>query len=448
MKKYKFPSKSTIKEFVGEYEFLNNDFLVSIKINNVFFPSITHYYYASRCKNVPDYKKVLAISDCKLIKKIAEKYEIKPDWDKKRLNVMLNGLKAKFKFKRKKRKIIFSELAKKLLLTDNIYLINGNHNGDLFWGIDLRTDEGQNYLGRLLMRIREDLKKKKINEEKRVLNREYKEALGIAKKKVRQLYEINELIENDDYIPFDGKKCITHCIGRCCINTPVQINTYDIYAIVSSKQGHALGFENTMKLFEGPNAPFIYFLEKGSNIPICYIDFIQYHTNFSICPFAVESNKSLDKVNLIDQYFRRTFNSRSKDMPHLFCLIHNIKPTICRSSPISRIQVSLNYKDYSFYFFNPPSSKCPAIDTTKKWKLEDYINKWDLEKFYLNRGKIIQIIELLAYSTLDYRLKIAEKLFNFDKETIKNGLDPSRHRPSFDQLIKNIKEEILNFLEL
>jgi predicted NAD-dependent protein-ADP-ribosyltransferase YbiA (DUF1768 family) len=37
------------------------------------------------------------------------------------------------------------------------HLTEGNHWGDTFWGVDLRTGKGRNYLGRILMSVRREI---------------------------------------------------------------------------------------------------------------------------------------------------------------------------------------------------------------------------------------------------------------------------------------------------
>ncbi len=44
---------------------------------------------------------------------------------------------------------------KKLADTGNSILINGNNKQETFWGVDLYSWEGENNLGKLLMKIRE-----------------------------------------------------------------------------------------------------------------------------------------------------------------------------------------------------------------------------------------------------------------------------------------------------
>lgn len=49
------------------------------------------------------------------------------------------------------------DLKELLLATDDAYLEEGNTWHDTCWGVDAKTGEGQNHLGKILMKIREEL---------------------------------------------------------------------------------------------------------------------------------------------------------------------------------------------------------------------------------------------------------------------------------------------------
>ena len=49
----------------------------------------------------------------------------------------------------------------KLLLTCDAHLEEGNWWFDLFWGVDIKTREGENNLGKIIMKVRNELKLKK-----------------------------------------------------------------------------------------------------------------------------------------------------------------------------------------------------------------------------------------------------------------------------------------------
>ena len=49
------------------------------------------------------------------------------------------------------------DLKQLLLATGDLVLEEGNTWHDTFWGVDARTREGENHLGRILMRVRGEL---------------------------------------------------------------------------------------------------------------------------------------------------------------------------------------------------------------------------------------------------------------------------------------------------
>lgn len=67
------------------------------------------------------------------------------DWDSIKLDVMRNALEYKFSC---------PIWRKRLLSTGSNVIAEWNNWGDIFWGIDIFTHEGENHLGRLLMDIR------------------------------------------------------------------------------------------------------------------------------------------------------------------------------------------------------------------------------------------------------------------------------------------------------
>ncbi len=269
----------------------------------------------------------------------------------------------------------------------------------------------------------------------------YREALVQARNMLKRMNTKQKLLNHENFFNFDINKCISDCIGRCCINTPVMINVYDVYNILTSVRGKELGYGDTTKLFDGKNAPLILFLDENENMPSAMINLMQRGFNLDICPFAYASNKDTNILSLFN-YYHETADKKLYRMPHLSCGIHEIKPTICRSSPLSRMLIAEDERSFEFFYINPPSSNCPAINTNKKWRLEEYIKKWDLERFYKNRDKITEIFELLVEKPIPFRRKIAKKLFNFDKDNIDQGLDPVKNRPSYEELFRTIIELI------
>ena len=72
-------------------------------------------------------------------------------WNSKRLEVMEEVVRCKFTQN--------ADLKKKLLDTGDAEIVEGrNFRPDYFWGKKLSTNEGENHLGIILMKIREELK--------------------------------------------------------------------------------------------------------------------------------------------------------------------------------------------------------------------------------------------------------------------------------------------------
>ncbi len=74
---------------------------------------------------------------------LREGKELVDDWNSKKVDVMLKGLRAKFKN---------PELRKKLLATGDA-VIHEDSPTDMFWG-----EKGENWLGRLLMQVRDEIR--------------------------------------------------------------------------------------------------------------------------------------------------------------------------------------------------------------------------------------------------------------------------------------------------
>ncbi len=84
-------------------------------------------------------------------KRLVKRLKIRSDWNSIKIDVMETGLRAKFEQNH--------DLRELLLATGEEELQEGNMWGDTFWGIDLKTNVGENHLGKLLMKIRAELSK-------------------------------------------------------------------------------------------------------------------------------------------------------------------------------------------------------------------------------------------------------------------------------------------------
>ena len=135
-----------INQFKGEYDFLSNRFPCSVQWEGVKYPSAESAFQASKCAEESE-RKVFA--SCSIQKATLRGRELKPHpgWEEAQLDIMESILQAKFEQN--------PALMKKLADTGNTILINGNSKQETYWGIDLYSWEGENYIGKLLMKIRE-----------------------------------------------------------------------------------------------------------------------------------------------------------------------------------------------------------------------------------------------------------------------------------------------------
>lgn len=141
-----------IKSFRGEYSWLSNfhRFEQPMRYQRIIFPTNEHFYIAMKTKDKALREKVAEHSP-KGLKSFGKSLPLREDWDSIKLAVMEHGLRYKFsKYN--------PTLRQKLIGTRDCYIEEGNYWNDTFWGVDVKTGEGENHLGKLLMKIRGDIK--------------------------------------------------------------------------------------------------------------------------------------------------------------------------------------------------------------------------------------------------------------------------------------------------
>ena len=133
--------------FKGEYRFLSNFYETPITYEGMTYPSVENAYQAAKSIILEDRQKFVNISS-KEAKSLGKKITLREDWDAIKLQVMWNLLYEKFTRNRK--------LYSALVLTGKAHIEETNWWGDKFWGTC--KGEGENHLGKLLMKLRENLK--------------------------------------------------------------------------------------------------------------------------------------------------------------------------------------------------------------------------------------------------------------------------------------------------
>lgn len=154
---------SYINSFRGRYVFLSNFYPCRIEHKGIVYPSVEHYYVALKVTGMqfidgvyytaPDFRELIArIPDAGDVKKVGKIVKVRNDWEEKKLQFMDWGVREKFKD---------SKLAEMLLETGDLELIEENNWHDVYYGkcsCHKCNGSGENYLGKILMKIREELK--------------------------------------------------------------------------------------------------------------------------------------------------------------------------------------------------------------------------------------------------------------------------------------------------
>lgn len=138
-----------IESFRGDYRFLSNFYPRSfVDKKGIEWATVEHYYQASKTDNIIWFRKIQLASSPFKAKKWGQECPVKETWDTEKELVMYYAVTEKFKQN--------EDIRIKLLETGDEEIEEGNDWGDVTWGtVD---GEGQNLLGKILMRVRKELK--------------------------------------------------------------------------------------------------------------------------------------------------------------------------------------------------------------------------------------------------------------------------------------------------
>jgi ribA/ribD-fused uncharacterized protein len=135
-----------ITSFRGKYRFLSNFYPSPIAVSHGTYFTVEHAYQASKCYHEADRQAIRGAATPAEAKRLGQKVRMRDGWEREKLMLMYNYVKAKFE--------THDFLRYKLLATDDAHLEEGSIWGDTFWGTV--NGLGQNRLGKILMRIREE----------------------------------------------------------------------------------------------------------------------------------------------------------------------------------------------------------------------------------------------------------------------------------------------------
>jgi hypothetical protein len=112
----------------------------------VFYPTVEHAFQAAKTHNKAKRKEIAKLKSPGEAKRAGKALELREDWEYVKVAIMVELVRAKFEI---------PVLRRRLLETGDRQLIEGNHWGDTFWGVC--KGEGENWLGRILMLIRDEI---------------------------------------------------------------------------------------------------------------------------------------------------------------------------------------------------------------------------------------------------------------------------------------------------
>ena len=137
-----------IREFQGEFRWLSNFTPCKVVLDGIEFGSVEHAYMSAKSRD-PRWKHLCTTTRSPgFIKKESRKVQLIDGWDVVKFEVMRKCLEQKFNQE---------PFRSKLIATGTQHIQEGNWWGDKIWGVCLKTGEGENHLGKMIMEIRKGL---------------------------------------------------------------------------------------------------------------------------------------------------------------------------------------------------------------------------------------------------------------------------------------------------
>lgn len=137
-----------IDSFRGDFGFLSNFHEASIWLDGERFPSVEHAYQAAKAVDPVTRKMIREAARPGDAKKLGKCVQLPADWDTTKVGIMRRAVREKFK----------NPLLRAMLVaTEDATLVEGNTWNDTFWGVC--RGRGQNWLGKILMEVREECKR-------------------------------------------------------------------------------------------------------------------------------------------------------------------------------------------------------------------------------------------------------------------------------------------------
>lgn len=135
-----------INSFSGKYYFLSNFYMADVEYGGLVYSNNEAAFQAAKTLNLSERKRFVSLAP-NIAKRMGRGVDLRKDWEEVKYNVMLDVVRNKF--------LQNPDLADKLVATGREELVEGNTWGDRTWG--KVNGVGKNWLGEILMKVREEL---------------------------------------------------------------------------------------------------------------------------------------------------------------------------------------------------------------------------------------------------------------------------------------------------
>jgi ribA/ribD-fused uncharacterized protein len=146
------PARGKVTEFQGPYRFLSNVYPAEVEFEGMRYPSVEHAYQAAKTLDLGERKRIAALPTAAEAKSEGRKLELRPNWETLKFEVMEQCVRYKFTHN--------PQLKQMLLDTGDAVLEEGNTWEDRVWGI--YRGEGENRLGKILMKVRGEIRSERL----------------------------------------------------------------------------------------------------------------------------------------------------------------------------------------------------------------------------------------------------------------------------------------------
>lgn len=138
-----------ILEFKGDDRYLSNFFIASFVWNGTLWAHSEAAYQAAKAITREDYESFISMKPGDA-KRHGALITMRSDWEEVKYDIMRDIVYEKFNQN--------PELKAKLLATGHAHLEEGNNHRDQIWGVcPPGSGQGRNYLGKILMSVRDEL---------------------------------------------------------------------------------------------------------------------------------------------------------------------------------------------------------------------------------------------------------------------------------------------------